>query len=116
VKHNLLKALSQPCPYCEGSGMVRSVTTMTFDVMRQLTGLFCRTKERQLILQVHPDVARRLNTENRPQLDELLAKFDRTLQVEAAEGFHIHEARLLREKGRVEIKVENLGMGDTEAD
>ena len=26
VKHNLVKALSQPCPYCEGSGMVRSIT------------------------------------------------------------------------------------------
>src|SRR5690606_3933826 len=36
VKSNLVKALSQPCPYCDGSGMVRSVTTMTFDILRRV--------------------------------------------------------------------------------
>lgn len=41
VKHNIVKALSQPCPYCEGSGVVRSVTTVTFDTLRQLQSLFC---------------------------------------------------------------------------
>ena len=63
VRHNLVKALSQPCPYCEGSGMVRSVTTITFDCLRRLQSLFCHTKEKHVIVQVHPDVARRLRGE-----------------------------------------------------
>ncbi|MBI5091560.1 MAG: ribonuclease E/G [Candidatus Hydrogenedentes bacterium] len=77
VRHNLLKAMSQPCPYCEGGGHVRSVTTMTFDVLRRLQSLFCDSKERRVVLQVHPDVARRLRTENKDMLDDIAREFDR---------------------------------------
>ncbi len=116
VKHNLIKALSQPCPYCEGSGMVRSVTTMTFDTLRRLQSLFYRTKEQQLILQVHNDVARRLQTENKPLLDLLLEKFDRTLTVEAVDSFHIHDVRLLRARNRREIALEDFAKGIMDPD
>lgn len=91
VKHNLIKALSQPCPYCEGNGMVRSVTTVTLDVLRRLQSLFCATKESHIILQVHPDVARRLRTENKELLDGISRQFEREVTVESVSDFHIHD-------------------------
>lgn len=103
VKHNLIKALSQPCPYCEGSGMVRSVTTMTFDTLRQLRNLFCRSKEKSVIVQVHPDVARRLRTEDKDFLDEVAALFDRDVAVESVSDFHVHDLRLLNARTRKEL-------------
>jgi len=106
VKHNLMKALSQPCPYCEGSGLVRSVTTMTFDTLRRLQSLFCRSKEKRIILQVHPDVARRLRNENKDLIDEVAERFDREIIVESVSDFHIHDARVLSARTRKEI-VEN---------
>jgi ribonuclease G len=105
VKHNLLLALSQRCPYCEGSGLVRSVTTITFDAMRCLQSLFCQSKEKHIILQVHPDVARRLNTENKPHLDEIATRFEREIAVEAAPDFHIHDVKVLRSKDREQLKL-----------
>ncbi len=103
VKHNLIKALSQPCPYCEGSGMVRSVTTVTFDALRRLQGLFCSTKEKHVILQAHPDVARRLRGENHDLLEAILKRFGREISIESVSDFHIHEVRLLRARNRSEI-------------
>ena len=103
VKHNLIKALSQPCPYCEGSGMVRSVTTMTFDVLRRLQGLFCKSKETEFILQAHPDVARRLRTENKDLLDAIIQRFKRTISVESVSDFHIHDIKVLNPRTRKEI-------------
>lgn len=103
VKHNLIKALSQTCPYCEGSGMVPSVTTMTFDILRRLQNLFCNSKEKQVILQVHPDVARRLRGENKTLLDEVCASFEREIELEAAADFHIEGVKVLRPKTRSEI-------------
>jgi ribonuclease G len=105
VKHNLLLALSQRCPYCEGSGLVRSVTTVTFDAMRFLQSLFCQSKEKHIILQVHPDVARRLNTENKPHLDEIATRFEREIAVEATPDFHIHDVKVLRSKDREQLKL-----------
>ena len=100
VKHNLVKALSQPCPYCEGGGLVRSVTTKTFDMLRQLQSLFCHSKEKSLIVQVHPDVARRLRTENKDALDDLAAKFEREIAIESVSDFHIHDVKVLSARTR----------------
>lgn len=106
VKHNLVKALSQPCPYCEGSGMVRSVTTMTFETIRRLHSLFCSSKEKRVILQLHPDVARRLRTENKPLLDDLAKEFDREVALESVSDFHIHDVKILSAKTRQEVAKE----------
>ena len=104
VKHNLVKALSQPCPYCEGSGLVRSVTTMTFDTLRMLHSLFCWTKEQRILLQVHPDVARRLRHENKDIVDSIAQRFDREIIIESVSDFHIHDAKILSALTRKEIK------------
>jgi ribonuclease G len=103
VKHNLVKALSQPCPYCEGGGMVRSVTTMTFDTLRRLRKMFCKSKEKKIILQVHPDVARRLRHENKQQLDDIAKEFDREIAIESVSDFHIHDTVVLSARNRKEI-------------
>jgi ribonuclease G len=103
VKHSLIKALSQTCPYCEGSGMVRSVTTMTFDTLRRLQSLFCITKEKHIVLQVHPDIARRLRTENKELLDSIAQSFEREVEVESVSDFHIHDIKILRARTRQEV-------------
>lgn len=103
VRHNLIKALSQTCPYCEGTGMVRSVTTMTSDTLRRLRTLFCKSKEKNIILQVHPDVARRLRTENKDLLDEIAKEFDREIQVESVSDFHVHDTVVLSARTRKEV-------------
>ncbi len=103
VKHNLIKALSQPCPYCEGGGMVRSVTTMTFDILRRLQSLFCKSKEKEFILQAHSDVARRLRTENKDLLDAIALRFSRVVTVESVSDFHIHDIKIISPRTRKEI-------------
>ncbi|NLN91837.1 MAG: Rne/Rng family ribonuclease [Candidatus Hydrogenedens sp.] len=108
VKHNLIKALSQHCPYCEGSGMVRSVTTVTFDTLRKLQSLFCATREKHIILQAHPDVTRRLRGENSDLLKVIADRFSREVSIESVSDFHIHEVHFLRARNRKEIELDML--------
>lgn len=108
VKHNVVKALSQPCPYCEGSGMVRSITTMTFDCLRRLQNLFCQSKASRFVVQVHPDVAHRLNSEYKDLLDSISQLFKRSITVESMPDFHIHDMkvfRVARNKERIAIDI-----------
>lgn len=106
VKHNLMKALSQPCPYCEGSGMVRSVTTMTFDILRKLQSLFCENKEPRVIVQVHPDVARRLRNENKDLLEQIEKEFEREITIESVSDFHIHDVKIISARTRKDVLAE----------
>jgi ribonuclease G len=103
VKHNLLKALSQTCPYCDGSGMIRSVTTMTFETLRRLESLCCVSKSKKIIIQVHADVARRLRSENKDLLDAIAARFEREVAVESVSDFHIQDIKMISASTRKEI-------------
>lgn len=103
VRQNLMKTLTQPCPYCEGSGAVKSVTTMTADTLRRLQSLFCNAREKRVILQVHPDVARRLRHEDKELLEEVAERFKREISVESVSDFHIHDIRVLNERTRKEV-------------
>ena len=94
----------QTCPYCEGSSMVRSVTTMTLDILRRLQSLFCNSKEKRIILQVHPDVARRLRNENSEMLAEIAKRFGREIETESVSDFHIHDVKTLSARTRIPIK------------
>ncbi len=100
VKHDLMRQLSQHCPYCAGSGWVRSVSTMTFDALRRLESFFCRSKEKSVILQVHSDVARRLRSDDKHLVDHLAREFDRQVEVESVSDFHIQEIKLLNSRTR----------------
>ncbi len=103
VKSNLVRALSQACPYCQGGGMVHSVTTMTADALRRLHNLFCDSKEKRIIVQVHPDLSRRLRGENKELLDNLAKQFNREISVESVSDYHIHQIKVLSSRTRKEI-------------
>ena len=103
VRHNLISALSQPCPNCDGSGMVRSVTTMSADTLRRLRALFCKSQEKRVIVQLHPDVARRLRTEDKRHLGAIAEEFNREISVESVSDFHIHDTRVLSARTRKEL-------------
>ena len=83
--------------------MIRSVTTVTLDTLRRLQGLFCKSKEKNVVLQVHPDVARRLRTENKDLLDDLAQRFKREIAVESVSDFHVHDRKMLSARTRKEI-------------
>ncbi len=68
---NLERLLTQACPYCEGSGRIDSVTTVCLNLRREVLRRRGRPQSRELLLRVHPDVARALQGEERAILDEL---------------------------------------------
>jgi len=68
---NLERLFTQPCPYCEGSGRIQSLSTICLNLRRELLRLDRPPLERELLLRVHPDVARALQGEERAILDEL---------------------------------------------
>jgi ribonuclease G len=100
VKHSLTSQLSQACAYCHGTGSVRSVTTLTFDTLRRLRALFCRSKEKGVIVQVHPEISRRLRGENKVLLDQVAADFDRQIDVESVSDLHLEEIKVLSARSR----------------
>lgn len=78
ARTNLERLLTQPCPYCQGSGRIRAVETICLDLRRQVLKNRDLVVEGELLLRVHPDIARALQEEER----EVLAEIESSLGVE----------------------------------
>ncbi|MEE9219468.1 MAG: Rne/Rng family ribonuclease [Acidobacteriota bacterium] len=63
TKRSLERVLCQPCPYCLGSSHIRSVETLCLDVQRELFKLLPAMEGSEVLVRVHPDVARKLEAE-----------------------------------------------------
>jgi len=88
TKKSLGHLLTQACPYCLGSGHIRSVETLCLDVHRELQKLLPSMEGTEILVRVHPDVARRLEREG--WLSSIQLPREMTLDVRGDSSLH-HE-------------------------
>jgi ribonuclease G len=85
---NLERLLTQPCPYCSGRGRIKSATTICLNLRRELLRLRGRTSQHELLVRVHPEIARALQQEERAILDELERSLEVSILVQGAPELH----------------------------
>ena len=71
VKQSLERTLCSPCPYCEGAGYVKSVDTIIGEIIQEAQKLSGATDNQDMMLRVHPDVAKELKSSKNDYLQEL---------------------------------------------
>ncbi len=73
VKQSLERLLMQPCPYCSGSGLVKSVATVCSEIYDEVRKLAADVRGQRLVLRVNPEVARALGGDETSVLKGLAA-------------------------------------------
>jgi ribonuclease G len=72
TKQALKRVLCQPCPYCTGSGMVKSIPTLCYEIQAEARKMAGADHENpNLTLRVHPEIAKALKTRESMLIDEL---------------------------------------------
>jgi Rne/Rng family ribonuclease len=72
TKQALERVLCQPCPYCTGSGMVKSIPTLCYEIQAEARKMAAAGQEGpNLTLRVHPEIAKALKTRESMLIDEL---------------------------------------------
>jgi ribonuclease G len=71
VKQSLERALCSPCPYCEAAGYVKSVQTVISEILVEAQKLSRAIDSKDVVLRVHPEVAKVLKASNNRYLEEL---------------------------------------------
>jgi Rne/Rng family ribonuclease len=72
TKQALERVLCQPCPYCTGSGMVKSIPTLCYEIQAEARKMATADPESpSLTLRVHPEIAKALKTRESMLIDEL---------------------------------------------
>ena len=62
TKQALERTLCQPCPYCTGSGMVKSIPTLCYEIQAEARKMAPEMDSGSLTLRLHPEIAKALKT------------------------------------------------------
>ena len=71
VKQSLERTLCAPCPYCEGAGYVKSVQTTISEILVEAQKIARGIDSQDVVLRVHPEVAKVLKASNNHFLEEI---------------------------------------------
>ena len=71
TKQALERVLCQPCIYCSGSGMVKSIHTICYDAQAEARKMAPELDGQSLTLRVHPEIAKALKTRESGLVEEL---------------------------------------------
>jgi Ribonuclease G/E len=71
VKQSLERTLCSSCPYCEGSGYVKSVQTVIGEIIQEAHKIARAVEGKDLVLRVNPEVAKVLKSSQNDYLEEL---------------------------------------------
>ncbi|HSA91776.1 MAG TPA: Rne/Rng family ribonuclease [Terriglobales bacterium] len=88
VKQSLERTLGMPCNYCTGTGLIKSVPTVCNEIYVEMRKMAQHFERPDVMLRVHPDVAKALKAGGARLLQEMEELTGRTIIVKADPAIH----------------------------
>ncbi|MGC1777683.1 MAG: ribonuclease E/G, partial [Xanthobacteraceae bacterium] len=92
IRTSVLESSTEKCPYCGGSGHVRSVSSLALQVLRALEEQLIRGATHNLIARTRPDVALYVLNQKRAHLRSLEERFAISIAVSADDSVRAPQA------------------------
>jgi len=77
VRQSLERTLCQPCAYCGGAGLVKSITSVCYEILSEAKKIAPELERKQITLRVNPEVGRALKARDNtilPEIEELTGR------------------------------------------
>jgi ribonuclease G len=88
VKQSLERVLTEPCPYCSGTGVIKSSATICYEILNEIKKIGAELNGHRVLLRVNPDIARALREEESAVVRDLQQSLGRDVTVKA--DVHLH--------------------------
>jgi ribonuclease G len=90
VKQSLERVLTEPCPYCSGSGVIKSSSTICYEILSEVKKIGGDLNGHGVVLRVNPEIARALKEEERAVMADLKQALGKDIIVKPDTHLH-HE-------------------------
>ena len=90
VKQSLERVLTEPCPYCSGTGAIKSSATICYEILSEVKKVGPDLNGHRLLLRVNPDIARALKEEESAVLRDLQQSIGKDVTIKPDVQLH-HE-------------------------
>ncbi|MGH9651043.1 MAG: Rne/Rng family ribonuclease, partial [Terriglobales bacterium] len=88
VKQSLERTLGTPCTYCTGTGLIKSVATVCNEIYVEMRKMAKQLEGTEVMLRVHPEVAKNLKANGARLLNELEELTGKTVIVKSDAALH----------------------------
>src|SRR5271155_3081306 len=88
VKQSLERTIGTPCPYCQSTGFVKSVTTICNEIYVEMRKISKHLEHSDVMLRVNPEVAKALKATNAQLLNEMEELTKKTIIVKSDPAQH----------------------------
>jgi len=88
VKQSLERTLCDPCAYCNGSGWVKSVSTVTNEIMAEARKMADEIEGKTMTLRVNPEVAKELKAKDGTFIREIEGLTHKNLVIKSDPAIH----------------------------
>ena len=90
VKQSLERVLTEPCPYCSGTGTIKSSSTICYEILSEVKKIGADLNGGGVVLRVNPEIARALKEEERAVMADLRLALGKDLTIRPDTHLH-HE-------------------------
>jgi len=94
TRESLVQLLTEPCPTCEGAGVVKSVVTVAYEILREVRRSGMLVENEKIELECAPRVAEILSRQERDYLDALEKRFQKLITVVPQKGWKPEQFRV----------------------
>jgi ribonuclease G len=88
VKQSLERTIGSPCPHCEATGFIKSVTTVCNEIYVEMRKMAKQMERQDILLRVNPEVGKALKAQNGRWLTEMEELTKRTIIVKSDGTLH----------------------------
>lgn len=88
---SLIQTIFSPCPYCHGSGLVKSHESVSIEIERALKKVIQFHQQFAIKLIVHPELYRYLNNIDKQYLLKLTEELNAHLDIETNDNMHLND-------------------------
>lgn len=93
--HRTLESISyQECPFCQGKGKIKSAFSTALNAIRDLKNYLAHHRTRRVVVEVHPDVAASLNSQNFNGLRHVSRRFGARVDIRANKELHTEKINI----------------------
>jgi ribonuclease G len=88
VRESIGRVMHEDCAYCEGSGLVKSASTVAYEIFREVRRSAGAYRDPTLVIQCSAEVSNALQGEERDELRHLMDRYNKSIQVRSQPNFH----------------------------
>jgi ribonuclease G len=98
VRKSIESKSYQKCPYCSGRGIVKSISTVSIELMRKLERFLQDSRSREVFVSLHPEVAYNISAPEKNMIRPLERRFRKFIRLIEDPNLHIEDIKIEEKK------------------